>query len=321
MTPILDPRRSDQVLADLLRRRAGYVPTFAPAAGGPGLALLRIASGEMAALVERLDQAPDKLGLALLDLIGVGLVPAQPARAPVVFSPTPGVGDATAPAGTRLGARVPGRESPLVFETESTIAISGAQLAEITSVDPGRDAYAAHAADLGAGRHVTLFAGATPFAHELYLGHATAFAFAGRVDGRDRPDAAARRLPGAAARRRVVGRHGLAGVRAVRRPGRRRGLPRRHRRPPTRRRRAPHHRLLPLEADRDPRRHDPLGAARGDRAAVARPAGDAAARRSARGALDHRAPAGPAVRHHRSDRPSRPGLDAPRRRRWRTARR
>jgi hypothetical protein len=181
VTPILDPRRSDQVLADLLRRRAGYVPTFAPAPGGPGSALLRIAADEIAALVERLDQAPDKLGLALLDLVGVSLVPAQPARAPVVFSPTPGVGDATAPAGSRLGARIPGRQDPLVFETESTIAVANAQLAEVTSVDPGNDAYAPHAADLGAGREVTLFAQATPFAHELYLGHSTAFAFAGRV--------------------------------------------------------------------------------------------------------------------------------------------
>jgi predicted phage baseplate assembly protein len=181
LTPILDPRRADELLADLYRRRAGYVPTFEPTPGGPGAALLRIAADQLAALVERLDQAPDKRGLALLDLVGVGLVPARPARAPVVFSATPGVASATAPAGTRLGAQVPGRADPLVFETESTIAVGAAQLVEITSVDPGHDAYAAHAGDLAAGRSATLFAGATRFAHELYIGHATSFAFAGRV--------------------------------------------------------------------------------------------------------------------------------------------
>lgn len=179
--PILDMRRADDVQRELDVRRAGFVPTFAAPAGGPGAALERIAAEQLAALIERLDQAPDKRGLALLDLVGVDLVPAQPARAPVVFEPTPGVVSAPAPAGTRLGATVAGRSDPLVFETETSVTVCGSRLVEVASVDPGRDAHAAHAADLAAGETVTLFSGLTPFAHELYLGHATVFAFSGRA--------------------------------------------------------------------------------------------------------------------------------------------
>lgn len=182
MTPVLDPRRAEDVLRELLGRRAGYVPGFEPEPGRPGHALLQITAAQIAALVERLDQAPTKRGLALLDMLGVSLVPAQAARAPVVFEPTPGLIEATAPAGTRLGAKIPNREDPLVFETESSISIAASRLAEVTSVAPGRDAYAEHAAELAAGSSVTLFAGAASFAHELYLGHAVLLALSGRSE-------------------------------------------------------------------------------------------------------------------------------------------
>ena len=83
--PVLDRRRSDDVLREVLARRPGFVPGFAPEPGRPGWALLEIAAAEVASLIERLDQAPAKRGLALLDLVGIGLVPPQAARAPVVF--------------------------------------------------------------------------------------------------------------------------------------------------------------------------------------------------------------------------------------------
>lgn len=165
---------------DLIVRRGGYVPTFEPAPAGPGNALLRTAGHQLDALRERLSQAPDKRGFALLDLVGVGLVPATAARAPVVFLASPGLDHVTAPAGTRLGATVAGRSSPLVFETESAVAIAAARLVEVASVVPGRDAYTSHVSVLGAGGTATLFDASTPFVHELYLAHDTLLALAGR---------------------------------------------------------------------------------------------------------------------------------------------
>ncbi len=165
---------------DLLVRRAGYVPGFAPQPGGPGSALLGIAARQLDALAERLAQAPDKRGFALLDLVGVGLVAATAARAPVVFQPSPGLDHVTAPAGTRVGANVPGRSSPLVFETERPVAIAAARLVEVATIVPGRDAYTSHAADLGAGTDVRLFDAQTPFTHELYLAHPLLLALSGR---------------------------------------------------------------------------------------------------------------------------------------------
>ena len=168
------------VTDDFVPRRPGYVPTFLPQPGGPGDALLRIAANQLDELHRRLAQATDKRGFALLDLVGVSLVPATAARAPVVFQPSPGLDHVTAPAGTRLGATVPGRGSPLVFETERTVAIASARLVEVASVVPGLDAFTSHAGDLGAGTTVTLFDAATQFSHDLYLAHSVVLGLAGR---------------------------------------------------------------------------------------------------------------------------------------------
>ena len=43
-------------------------------------------------LAERLERAPDKQKLAFLDMLGIGLIPAAAARAPVVFRALPMAG-------------------------------------------------------------------------------------------------------------------------------------------------------------------------------------------------------------------------------------
>ena len=102
-----------------MRSAAGYVPEWLPAERGADAALLQIAAHYLQAIARRLNQAPDKNKLAFLELAGVRLVPAQPARAPVVFVLADDAADVRLPAGTRLAAPPPpGGTAQIIYETE-----------------------------------------------------------------------------------------------------------------------------------------------------------------------------------------------------------
>jgi hypothetical protein len=179
--PQVEPRRAAEFAALLRERLPGYVPGWQPPDGGPGDALLEIYGRFLGVLGERIDRTPDKAELAFLDMLGLELLPAQAARAPVVFETLPQLGDARAPARTRLGAAAPSGGDPIVFETESGIALAAARIAEVVTVWPGRDTYADHSADAVGGRPFTLWNPAQPIAHELYLAHGLHLALAGQA--------------------------------------------------------------------------------------------------------------------------------------------
>jgi predicted phage baseplate assembly protein len=177
--PRLDPRDDQAIARELLARLPGYVPGWRPASSGPAQALIQAFARDLRALAERLNQAPDKHKLAFLDQLGLSLLPAQAARAPLVLSPFPQLGDGRVPARTRVGAKLPGQSDPLVFETEQTIGLAAARLAEVVALWPGRDAYADHSDAALAGRPFGLFDAMRPLPHALYLAHAVHAALAG----------------------------------------------------------------------------------------------------------------------------------------------
>lgn len=183
-SPILDPRQEAAIVQELVQRAAGYVPGWAPIEGQPGMALAHIYARMLQALGERVNRAPDKNRLAFFDQLGVNLITAQAAVAPVVFAPISQIGDARVPAGSQVAAQVPGRDDPMVFETRNTVALVAAQLMEVVTLWPGRDSYADHSAAALGGSAFELFAGLKPVPHELYLAHGKHFALAGqaRVD-------------------------------------------------------------------------------------------------------------------------------------------
>jgi predicted phage baseplate assembly protein len=170
-TPVLDPRDAGELLVALERRLPGYLDAVTPHPGGAGHTLLAIYARYLHALALRIDEAPDKNELAFLDQLGLSLLPAQAARAPVVFETIPGAGNGRAPAGTRLGAKGPDPSQPLVFETERAIGLAEARLSEVVTVWPGRDAYADHSAAAIGGSEFVLWDQLVPVAHELYVGH------------------------------------------------------------------------------------------------------------------------------------------------------
>jgi hypothetical protein len=180
--PPLDERDAPAFAAALRALAAGYVPQWRPGQQGADAAMLQIVAHQLQAVARRLNQAPDKNKLAFLDLAGVSLVLAQPARAPVVFELADNATDLRLQAGTRLAAPPPpGGTSQVSYETETSTGLAVAKLREVVSLWPGRDQYIDHSAAAAAGQPFQLFHMAdlvnTP--HALYLAHDRLLALAG----------------------------------------------------------------------------------------------------------------------------------------------
>ena len=166
----------------LLALGAGDAPDPRPHEDGPSHAIIEIAAVYLESLGERIGRMPDKHLAALLDMVGVSLLPAQPASATVVFTALPGAPATSVPSGTRLGALVTGLDTPLPFETGAAVAVTGSPLAEVWTVAPGSDTAANHGPDLAAGRGATLFAGGRRVERQLLLGDPVRLALSGRAE-------------------------------------------------------------------------------------------------------------------------------------------
>ena len=174
-------RDRSAILAEILASRSAYVPDWLPAEGGAGRGVAEILAGYLELLQERLAKVPGHREAVLLDMLGVSLLPAQGARTHVTMKAMPGTRGARVPKGTRIGATVPGRDAPVVFETLDTVAISPASVVEVHSVMPSADAEQDHSAAVLAQRPFTLFDELTRVERELYIGHDELLAFDGRA--------------------------------------------------------------------------------------------------------------------------------------------
>ena len=183
-TPLVDERDSSAVLEQFDKRRPGFAPLWNPLERSAGAAIGQIFARFVEAVLQRLNQAPLKNKLALLDLLGFRLVPAQSARAPIVFKLNDGSPDSTAPKGTQVAAPPPpGGTQQIVFETEEDIGVSGAKLAQIVSLWPGRDQYIDHTAAFLTGQPMVLFEALQlqPTPHAIYIAHSAVLNFAGKT--------------------------------------------------------------------------------------------------------------------------------------------
>lgn len=182
--PAIDERNSATVLAQFERRRYGYAPRWNPPEKSAGGALAQIFSRFLEAVIQRLNQAPLKNKLAMFDLLGFRVVPAQSARAPVVFKLNDGSPDSSAPRGTQVAAPPPpGSSQQIVFETEEDIGVSGAKLSQVVSLWPGRDQYIDHSDANASGQQMVLFEALKlqPVPHVIYIAHSAVLNFAGKV--------------------------------------------------------------------------------------------------------------------------------------------
>jgi hypothetical protein len=180
--PKLDGRDLAALLREARELRPFYTPEWKAAAGDAGSALLEIVAGLLAGTIERLDRAPYKHFLAFLDLLGVQLSPAQPARAPLTFLLSDGATEPVViPARSQAAAKPSDGGDPVVFETESAFVATPARLVGVLSAVPDVDQIFDHRPDLEAGGTAALFNGVNLQEHALYLGHDDLFDVKGPV--------------------------------------------------------------------------------------------------------------------------------------------
>ncbi len=84
--PPIDSRTVETLLNQFLERRSGYLPAWNPEPKTAGAAVGPIFARLLSAILERLNQVPAKDKLALLDYLGLRLIPAQPSASTNRFS-------------------------------------------------------------------------------------------------------------------------------------------------------------------------------------------------------------------------------------------
>lgn len=140
--PKVDPRKANDLLRALREMAPHYTPEWpAKDDDDPGVALLKIFAFIGEGVITRLNRAPDRNFLAFLDLLGIRLLQARPARAPITFV----VADGTpfpflVPKGTQVSAP-PKEQHPidLPFETLSNMLAVPATMSALIAVDPEKD--------------------------------------------------------------------------------------------------------------------------------------------------------------------------------------
>lgn len=173
--PQILPETSEELLRLVQNLAPLYTPEWKlPDGKSADWAIIKIFAKIMADVRQRLNRVPEQHFLAFLDLLGIHLKPAQPARVPVTFYLARGQSDRVfIPAATQAAAEATEEHPVLIFETEKNLSASAVQLQEVWCVDPDRDAIYDYTDDLKAGKGVVLLENGRPNLqkHELYLGH------------------------------------------------------------------------------------------------------------------------------------------------------
>jgi hypothetical protein len=186
-SPPIDRRDFDAILNEARALSPYYAPEWnARKETGAGAALLKIFAGLFEGLIRRLNDAPTRNFIAYLDRLGVKLLPAQPARAPLTFFLSAGAkGAVEIPARSQAAASSPAGK-PIIFETEKAILATPARLLAVVSVVPAGaasppkgDAVFDHLPDLQSQTLTQVFADEDLQEHALYLAHDDLFKITG----------------------------------------------------------------------------------------------------------------------------------------------
>lgn len=146
LIPKLDDRGYDELLAEVRTRIARYTPEWKPVwtdvnDSDPGYTLAQVFAWLAEMLTYRMNRVPELNYLKFLQLIGIELRPAEPARANITFPVDEGHRDpyVLVPSGTQVSGDAPeGDETdagPVIFETERAITALTARLESVQVFD------------------------------------------------------------------------------------------------------------------------------------------------------------------------------------------
>ncbi len=140
-TPTLDDRRFQDIVDEAKRLIPRYCPEWTDHnVSDPGIALVELFAWMTDMLLYRLNQVPDRLYTKFLELMGITLYSAAPARTQVLFwlsgpQPEP----VRIPAGTQVGTVGTGQDDAVVFMTDEERTIVQPELSAcLTTTGEGR---------------------------------------------------------------------------------------------------------------------------------------------------------------------------------------
>ena len=138
--PLTAPNLDDRQFTDIVAEAKTLIPRYAPEwtnfnESDPGITLVELFAWMTEILVYRLNQVPDRNYIKFLQLIGIELEPASPAKAELTFSLSrDDLSTVIVPLGTQVaGASSSGR--PIIFETDQALIAIGAKLAAVQTFD------------------------------------------------------------------------------------------------------------------------------------------------------------------------------------------
>ena len=138
--PNLDDRRFQDIVDEAKRRITRYCPDWTDHnVSDPGVALIELFAWMTEMMLYRLNQVPDRLYVKFLELVGVELFSAVPARVDLLFTLTgPRDERVRVPAGTQVGTERSGDEEPIVFLTDEELRIEPPELVACLTHNGGR---------------------------------------------------------------------------------------------------------------------------------------------------------------------------------------
>src|SRR5689334_8752112 len=142
--PDLDDRRFQDIVDEAKRRINRLCPEWTDHnVSDPGVALIELFAWMTEMTLYRLNQLPDRLYVKFLELVGVELFSAVPARADLLFRLTAARDDVVrVPAGTQVSTERRDDEAPIVFLTDSELLVTPPTL--VACLTHTGDRYADH---------------------------------------------------------------------------------------------------------------------------------------------------------------------------------
>ena len=138
LVPKIDNRRYQDIVAEARTRIPRYTPEWTDLNDNdPGITLVELFAWMSDLLLYRLGKVPELNYLKFLELIGIELLPAEPASAEVTFPVLPTTTEpyVIVPMNTPVSAEAVGDDRPIVFETERSLIALTAALASVQVFD------------------------------------------------------------------------------------------------------------------------------------------------------------------------------------------
>ncbi|MCK4796033.1 MAG: putative baseplate assembly protein [Spirochaetes bacterium] len=139
-SPNLDDRTYQEIVDEAIRLIPHYCPEWTnhnPT--DPGITLIELFGWMVEMVIYRLNKVPEKNYLSLLDLVGLSLVPPQPSKALLTFSPVEGYdGNVQIKRNTLVSIAKSESMDAIIFETDKNLVVSDIKLTACSSSEAGR---------------------------------------------------------------------------------------------------------------------------------------------------------------------------------------